>query len=85
MALMVLGEGITRDLEKWCVKAVVRKDNGEAVRNLLALENGLQDRTQRGAIELFNPVRSTRSKGIVGIANMNEKCMIDSSELWNQA
>jgi len=43
MALMVLGEEITSDLEKWCVKEVVLKDNGEAVRNLLELENGLQD------------------------------------------
>jgi len=36
-------------------------------------------------MELFNLVRATRSKDIVGIANTKEKCMIDSSELWNQA
>jgi len=62
-----------KNSEKGRVKEAVPKDNDEAARELLELENGLREAAQRGVMELFNAVRAARSEGVVGIKKTNDR------------
>jgi len=75
---------VGRNLEKGPVNEAVPKDNDEAARKSLELEQRLQEMVQRGVIGLFNVVRAAQTKGekgsravksegVVGIAKMEEK------------